>query len=57
MGQTAEYTLLARELLSAVRDRLRLVAEVDPAEIASRSTIHETLAFVRLMHRQSRRSE
>ena len=54
MGQAGQHKALAREMLDAVRARLGLVAEVDPAEMTSRRTIRETFAFVRLMHRQAR---
>jgi len=57
MGRAARDNALAREMLDAVRARLRLVAEVEPAEMTSRTTIQETLAFVRLLYRQSRLSE
>ena len=57
MGQAAQDNALAREMLDAVRARLGLVAEVDPAEMTSRRTIRETLAFVRLMYRRSRLSK
>ena len=57
MGQAAQDNALAREMLDAVRARLGLVAEVDPAEMTSRRTIQETLAFVRLMYRRSRLSK
>ena len=43
-------------MVDAVRALRGLVAEVDPAEMTSRKTIRETLAFVRLMYRQSRLS-
>jgi hypothetical protein len=57
MKQAAQDNALAREMLDAVRARLGLVAEVDPAEMTSRRTIRETLAFVRLMYRRSRLSK
>ena len=54
MGQAGQDKVLAHELLEALRARLALVAEADPAEVTSRTTIRETLAFVRLMYRQAR---
>jgi len=42
---------LARKTLAAVRARLTLVAAHHPAEMTSPSTIRETLAFVRMLHR------
>ena len=54
MGQAGQDKPLAHEMLEAVRGRLALVAEADPAEVTSRTTMRETLAFVRLMYRQAR---
>jgi len=56
MGRAVQDNALAREMVDAVRALRGLVAEVDPAEMTSRKTIRETLAFVRLMYRQSRLS-
>jgi len=42
---------LAREMLAAVRARLRVVAAADPAEITSPVTVRESLAFVRALYR------
>ena len=42
---------LAREVLVALRARLELVAAVDPAEVTSPSTVRDSLAFVRTLHR------
>lgn len=41
----------AREMLAAVRARLELVAAAYPAEVNSRQTVRESLAFVRALHR------
>jgi hypothetical protein len=57
MRRTGQDKALARKMLDAVRDRLELVTEVDPTETTSLKTIRETLAFVRLMYRQSRLSK
>jgi len=40
-----------RETLAAVRARLELVAAADPAGMTSPLTVRESLAFVRLLHR------
>ena len=44
---------LAREVLKAVRARLRLVVTADPAEVTSPLTVRETLEFVRTLRRYS----
>ena len=54
MGQAGQDRALAREMLAAMRARLALVAEADLGEITSRTTIRETLAFVRLLYRQAK---
>ena len=41
----------AREMLAAVRARLRVVAAANRAEVNSRRTVRESLAFVRALHR------
>jgi len=44
---------LAREVLEAVRARLRPVIAADPAEMTSSLTVRETLEFVRTLRRYS----
>jgi len=41
----------AREVLAALRARLEPVAAVDPVEMASPSTVRDSLAYVRMLHR------
>jgi len=42
---------LSCEMLAAMRARLELVAAADPAEVKSPTTVRESLAFVRALHR------
>lgn len=51
MGSLDPQRELAREMLAAVRARLELVAAADPAEMNSRQTVRESLAFIRMLHR------
>lgn len=40
-----------REMLAAVRAHLEVVVAVDPAEVNSRQTVRESLAFVQALYR------